>query len=92
MSIILFIILYFILRFFFSDINTVILISLGAAIWLCGIRIFLKVDNIERKLGNVESKYEDIMKLVSDTSNEEKSSNIPDNTNDIEDKRCLVCF
>ena len=86
MSIILFIILYFILRFFFSDINTVILISLGAAIWLCGIRIFLKVDNIERKLGNVESKYEDIMKHISDTSNEEKSSNIPDNTNDIEDK------
>lgn len=86
MSIILFIILYFILRFFFADLNTVILISLGAAIWLCGIRIFLKVDNIERKLGNVESKYEDIMKHISDTSNEEKASNIPDNTNDIEDK------
>lgn len=86
MSIILFIVLFFILRIFFSDINTVILISLGAAIWLCGIRIFLKVDNIERKLGNVESKYEDIMKHISDTSNEEKSSNIPDNTNDIEDK------
>lgn len=86
MSIILFIILYFILRFFFADLNTVILISLGAAIWLCCIRIFLKVDNIERKLGNVESKYEDIMKHISDTSNEEKASNIPDNTNDIEDK------
>lgn len=86
MSIILFIVLFFILRIFFSDINTVILISLGAAIWLCGIRIFLKVDNIERKLGNVESKYEDIMKHISDTSNEEKLSNIPDNTNDIEDK------
>jgi len=86
MSIILFIILYFILRFFFSDINTVILISLGAAIWLCGIRIFLKVDNIERKLGNVESKYEDIMKHISDTSNEEKASNSSDDTNDVEDK------
>ncbi len=86
MSIILFIVLFFILRIFFSDINTVILISLGAAIWLCGIRIFLKVDYIERKLGNVESKYEDIMIHISDTSNEEKSSNIPDNTNDIEDK------
>ena len=86
MSIILFIVLFFILRIFFSDINTVILISLGAAIWLCGIRIFLKVDNIERKLGNVESKYEDIMKHISDTSNEEKSSNKPDNTNQIEDK------
>ena len=86
MSIILFIVLFFILRIFFSDINTVILISLGAAIWLCGIRIFLKVDNIERKLGNVESKYEDIMKHISDTSNEEKSSNIPDNTNVIADK------
>lgn len=86
MSIISFIILYFILRFFFADLNTVILISLGAAIWLCGIRIFLKVDNIERKLGNVESKYEDIMKHISDTSNEEKSSNIPDDTNNVEHK------
>lgn len=86
MSIILFIVLFFILRIFFSDINTVILISLGAAIWLCGIRIFLKVDNIERKLGNVESKYEDIMKHISDTSNEEKASNSSDDTNDVEDK------
>lgn len=86
MSIILFIVLFIALRFFFDDFGLVILISLGAAIWLCGIRIFLKVDNIERKLGNVESKYEDIMKHISDTSNEEKSSNIPDNTNDIEDK------
>lgn len=50
------IILYFILRFFFSDINTVILISLGAAIWLCCIRIFLKVDNIESKVNNAEKK------------------------------------
>ena len=71
---------------FFNDLGLVILVSLGAAIWLCGIRIFLKVDNIECKLGNVESKYEDIMKHISDTSNEEKASNIPDNTNDIEDK------
>lgn len=86
MSIILFIVLFIVLRIFFNDFGLVILVSLGAAIWLCGIRIFLKVDNIERKLGNVESKYEDIMKHISDTSNEEKSSNIPDNTNDIEDK------
>ncbi len=86
MSIILFIVLFIVLRIFFNDFGLVILVSLGAAIWLCGIRIFLKVDNIERKLGNVESKYEDIMKHISDTSNEEKASNIPDNTNDIEDK------
>lgn len=86
MSIILFIVLFIVFRIFFNDFGLVILVSLGAAIWLCGIRIFLKVDNIERKLGNVESKYEDIMKHISDTSNEEKASNIPDNTNDIEDK------
>lgn len=86
MSIILFIVLFIVLRIFFNDFGLVILVSLGAAIWLCGIRIFLKVDNIERKLGNVESKYEDIMKHISDTSNEEKSSNIPDNTNVVEDK------
>lgn len=86
MSIILFIVLFIVLRIFFNDFGLVILVSLGAAIWLYGIRIFLKVDNIERKLGNVESKYEDIMKHISDTSNEEKASNIPDNTNDIEDK------
>lgn len=86
MSIILFIVLFIVLRFFVDDFDFAVLVSLGAAIWLCGIRIFLKVDNIERKLGNVESKYEDIMKHISDTSNEEKASNIPDNTNDIEDK------
>lgn len=86
MSIILFIVLFIVLRIFFYDFGLVILVSLGAAIWLCGIRIFLKVDNIECKLGNIESKYEDIMKHISDTSNEEKASNIPDNTNDIEDK------
>lgn len=86
MSIILFIVLFIVLRIFFNDFGLVILVSLGASIWLCGIRIFLKVDNIERKLGNVESKYEDIMKHISDTSNEEKSSNIPDDTNNVEHK------
>lgn len=48
MSIILFIVLFIVLRIFFNDFGLVILVSLGAAIWLCGIRIFLKVDNIER--------------------------------------------
>lgn len=86
MSIILFIVLFIVLRIFFNDFGLVILVSLGAAIWLCGIRIFLKVDSIESKVSNIESKYEDIMKHISDTSNEEKASNIPDNTNDIEDK------
>lgn len=86
MSIILFIVLFIALRFFFDDFGLVILVSLGAAIWLCGIRIFLKVDNIERKLGNVESKYEDIMKHISDTSDKSKTNNIPDNTENCEDE------
>lgn len=86
MSIILFIVLFIALRFFFDDFGLVILVSLGAAIWLCGIRIFLKVDNIERKLGNVESKYEDIMKHISDTSDKSKTNNIPDDTENCEDE------
>lgn len=86
MSIILFIVLFIFLRFFLDDFDFAVLVSLGAAIWLCGIRIFLKVDNIERKLGNVESKYEDIMKHISDTSNKSKTNNIPDNQEDFKDK------
>lgn len=86
MSIILFIVLFIVLRFFVDDFDFAVLVSLGAAIWLCGIRIFLKVDSIEFKVSNIESKYEDIMKHISDTSNEEKASNISDDTNVVEDK------
>lgn len=83
MSIILFIILYFILRFFFSDINTVILISLGAAIWLCCIRIFLKVDNIESKVNNAEKNYDKIMNYISKSTDETLLNNFSDNTDEL---------
>lgn len=49
-------------------------------------KVNLKVDNIERKLCNVESKYEDIMKYISDISDKSKIDNIPVNTENCEDE------
>ena len=56
-----------------------ILIGLCSVILYCVGRILLKM----RKF---ESKYEDIMKHISDTSNKSKTNNIPDNSEDSKDQ------
>lgn len=86
MSIILFIVLAIALQFLFNDFGLAILISLAAAIWLCCIRIFFKVDQIRCQLKNYESKYNDVMRRIANASDEEKTNNISNDANDVEDK------
>lgn len=54
-------------------------------IGLCSVILYC-VGRILFKMRKFESKYEDIMKHISDTSNEEKASNISEDTNVVEDK------